>query len=51
MLQVLIDISLKVLLQKRDMGYAKVIQKKKIKEKKEFRKNVQVFEIFKTMGT
>jgi transcription elongation factor Elf1 len=38
MLQVLIDISLKVLLQKRDMGYAKVIQKKKIKEKKSLEK-------------
>jgi hypothetical protein len=29
MLQVLIDISLKVLLQKRDMGYEKVIHKRK----------------------
>ena len=36
MLQVLVDISLKVLLQKRDIGYAKVIQKKK--EKKSWEK-------------
>ena len=42
----------KVLLQKRDMGYAKVIHKKrKEKKKRELRKNGQVSEIFKTMGT
>ena len=39
----------KVLLQKRDIGYAKVIHKK-VEEKKEL-KNGQVSVIFKTMGT
>jgi len=36
--KVLVDISLKVLLQKRDMGYAKVIHKKR--EKRELRKKM-----------
>ena len=48
--KVLVDISLKVLLQKSDMGYGKVIYK--IKERKrELRKNGQVSQISKTMGT
>ena len=45
----------KVLLQKRGMGYAKVIHKKGKKEKKEKREekkmDTKVFEIFKTMDT
>jgi hypothetical protein len=49
MLQVLVDISLKVLLQKETLGYAKVIHKKR-KIKKEVEKNRQVSEISKTMG-
>ena len=49
MLQFLIAITQKVLLQKRSMGYAKVIHKKE--EEKELRKNRQVSEILKTMGT
>jgi hypothetical protein len=44
MLQVFVDIPQKVLLQRRGMGYAKVIHKKELK-------NGQVFEISKTMGT
>ena len=48
MLQVLIDISLKALLQKETWGYAKVIHKK---ERKKVEKNGQVSEILKTMGT
>jgi hypothetical protein len=38
MLQVLVDISLKVLLQKRDMGLCKKLFKKENKIKKELRK-------------
>jgi len=49
--KVLVDISLKVLLQKRDMGYAKVIHKKRGGKRRELRKNGQVSEISKTMGT
>ena len=49
MLQVLIAISQKILLQKRGMGYEKIIHIKK--RKKELRKNGHVSEIFKTMGT
>jgi hypothetical protein len=49
MLQVFVDLSLKVLLQKRGMGYAKLFIK--INEKKKLRKNRQVSEISKTMGT
>jgi hypothetical protein len=41
----------KVLLQKRSKGYAKVIHNKKKKRKKELRKNGQVSEISKIMGT
>ena len=48
MLQVLVAISQKFYCKKETWGYAKVIHKK---EKKELRKNGQVFEIFKTMGT
>ena len=50
MLQVLVAISQKFCCKKETWGYAKVIQKKE-KEKKEMRKNGQVSEIFKTMGT
>ena len=38
MLQILVALSQKVLLQKRGMGYAKVIHKKIRKEKKELKK-------------
>ena len=46
-------LSLKVLLQKRGMGYAKVIHKKKREKRKndDEKKWTQVFEIFKIMGT
>ena len=46
-------LSLKSLLQKRGMGYAKVIHKKKRKEKNDDEKKMdtKVSEIFKTMGT
>jgi len=48
MLQVLVNISLeKSLLQKRSMGYVKIIHKKE----KVLSKNGQVSEILKTMGT
>jgi hypothetical protein len=48
MLQILVDISLEVLLQKRDMWLCKIIHKK---EKKRVVKNRQVSDISKTMGT
>ena len=48
MLQVLVTISQKFYCRKEALGYAKVIHKK-IREKK--KKNRQVFEILKTMGT
>ena len=48
MFQVLIAISQKFCCRKETGGYAKVIHKKK---EKKLRKNGQVFEIFKTMGT
>ena len=51
MLQVLIAISQKFCCRKEACDYAKVIYKKKRKRKKELRKNGQVSEIFKTMGT
>jgi hypothetical protein len=51
MLQVLVAISLKFYYRKEEWGYAKVIHKKRRKKKKELRKNGQVSEIFKTMGT
>ena len=41
----------KVLLQRRGMGYARVIHIKEKEEKKSWEKNGQVSEIFKTMGT
>jgi hypothetical protein len=50
MLQVLIDISLKVLLQKRHGAMQELFIKKK-ERKKELEKNGQVSEILKTMGT
>ena len=51
MLKVLVAISLKFYCKKEAWGYAKVIHKKREKEKKELRKNGQVSEIFKTTGT
>ena len=52
MLQVLVAISLKFCCKKEAWGYAKVIRKKgKIKKKQKWRKNGQVSEISKTMGT
>jgi hypothetical protein len=48
MLQVLVAISQKLCCRKETWGYAKVIHKKR---KKKLRKNSQVSEIFKTMGT
>ena len=50
MLQALVAISQKFCYRKETCGYAKVIHKKREK-KKELRKNGQVSEIFKTMGT
>ena len=51
MLQVLVAISVKFCCRKEAWGYAKVIHKKRKKRKKELRKNRQVSEISKTMGT
>ena len=52
MLQLLVATSQKFCCRKETWGYAKVIHKKeKKKRKKEMRKNGQVSEIFKTMGT
>ena len=51
MLQVLVAISQKFCCRKEAWGYAKVIHKKGKKRKKELRKNGQVSEISKTMGT
>ena len=53
MLKVLVAISQKFCYRKETWGYAKVIQKKRErkKRKKEMRKNRQVPEIFKIMGT
>ena len=51
MLQVLVAICQKFCCRKDARGYAKVIHKKKKKEKKELRKNGQASEILKTMGT
>ena len=52
MLQILVTISQKFCCRKESWGYAKVIhEKKERKEKKELRKNGQVYEISKTMGT
>ena len=50
MLQVLVRYLSKFCCRKETWGYAKVILEKK-KRKKELRKNGQVSEIFKTMGT
>ena len=53
MLQVLVAISQKFCYRKEAWGYAKVIHKKekRRKKEKELRKNGQVSEIFKIMGT
>jgi hypothetical protein len=51
MLHVLVTISQKYCCRKGAWGYAKVIHKKKKKRKKELRKNEQVSEILKTIGT
>ena len=48
MLEVFVRYLSKFCCRKETWGYTKVIHKK---EKKELRKNGQVFEIFKTMGT
>ena len=51
MLQVLVAISQKFCCIKEAWGYAKDIHNKREKKKKEMRKNGQVSEILKTMGT
>ena len=51
MLQVLVAISLKFCCRKEARGYAKVIHKKGKIKKKKLRKNGQVSEISKIMGT
>ena len=51
MLQVFVAISQKFCSKKEALGYAKVIHKKRERKKCVERKNEQVSEIFKTMGT